>query len=217
MVGKILKYLGVGFVIAFFIYAFYMMFIYKGYNPPERNRLVFEDSIERIEDSIKVFKQLVKHHRSKYYIYVSERGDFEDYEYKNYRLYVNTYDTIMEIGHLTDTDLYKKIDTAIFKIKDPKRFVNLVLFFEKNHLNGAYKEGDVILFYYRGHFDMGDFFRDLERFVVYAEDKSEIEFLLKDNIIEDDVGNVTNLAYKILDHKGHLYLLAFKDAEIWEN
>ncbi len=64
---------------------------------------------------------------------------------------------------------------------------------------------------------MADRQEDLNRFVVYAKNKSKIKDLFENNFVKAAWGGKYNLAYKIIDHKGNLFLLAQKNAEIWEN
>jgi hypothetical protein len=169
-------------------------------NPKVRNKLVFKDDIEIVKDSILEFGKLMKNFDNRY-LYIIERGDFEDYSYKNYRLFLDN-DNLksIEIGYLTDTNLYKRIN-SVNKINNPKRFVSLVLFLEKNQLNSARKINGKLFFSYRSHFYMADRQKDLIRYVVLVKDIRDIDLN----------------KYKVLDNKGSLFLLADKDAEIWEN
>lgn len=216
MVTRVLKY-SIFILIAFlFLYVFYMLFIFKGYNPQERNKLVFEDDIQSVEDSITVFNNLVKDYY--YFWYAVDRDDFKEWKYENLILFLETKENESnKIGYLKDSLLYKKIDTLRYKLNNPERFVSIILSFYKNHLYSVIKNGDLLLFLYREDIDMGDRQEDLERYVVFVKDKSDLEYLLKDNFVNAASGGSYNLAYKIIDHKANLYLLAHKNAKIWEN
>jgi hypothetical protein len=161
-------------------------------NPVQRNKLIFKDSLHAVEDSINIMNEILfKTGKGKYMFVVDS----------NY-LYVNdSLNNISKIGLLSDTLTYKSELLFFIDKTERRRFVNLVLFLNQNYIGWCYLRYDQFVYMYRADIYMADRQKDLERFVIFATSKQEIDLT----------------RYKILDSSGNLYLLADKNAKIWEN
>ncbi len=84
---------------------------------------------------------------------------------------------------------------------DRVRFIKLVSFLDTNYLGWCNYKDNLLIYHYRDYIYMADRQTDLQRYVVYAKSEQEI--------------NLNQ--YKILDKAKNLYLLASKDANIWES
>ena len=178
-------------------------------NPKERNILSFKSNIDSVFYKIKEMNSILKTTTKKYFIFGINK--------KNILFIEDSTHKIKDVGFIFDTLLYKSELLKFINSKKRSSFVKDVIFLNNNFLTQCNEKKGKYLYSYRANMYMADRQEDLQRYVVYAKDKSEIEFLLKDNFINAASGGKYNLAYKILDHKGNLYLLAHKDAEIWEN
>jgi hypothetical protein len=219
MVAKILNYINliskyiflsiIAIIVCFILFIIFRItyievFDLRGYNPKERNVIVFNDNIDSVQNSIKKVNTILS---------VKDKSNFA------YDINKNTLVVSSELGRkeFNISDLNVQLhgeDLSLFiASNDRKKFIKEVLFLNNNYLYHCYKRGNNYLFWYR-NIDMGDAQTDMVRFIVFAEDKSEIEDLLEDNFVYGGYGK--NFGYKVLDKKGKLYLLANKNAEIWE-
>jgi len=118
---------------------------------------------------------------------------------------------------LTDKTLLKNSLLSFIDVTRSNEFVQLIKYLNENYITRCNYEKGHYLYLYRDNIYMADRQRDLQRFIVFAKDKTEIEDLLEDNFVNAAHGGEYNLAYKIIDQKDNLFLLTHKDAEIWEN
>lgn len=161
-------------------------------NPAQRNKLIFNDSLYAVADSVNIMNEILfKTGKGKYAFVVDS-----DYLYVNDAL-----NNISKIGLLSDTLTYKSELLLFIDKTERRRFVNLVQFLNQNYIGWCYLKYDQFVYIYRSDIYMADRQMDLERFIIYATSKQEIDLT----------------RYKILDRSGNLYLLADKNAKIWEN
>ena len=161
-------------------------------NPKERNKIVFKDSAYAVADSIKVMNELLFKTGRVYYIYAID----------NNKLFINdNRQYAKELGTLSDTSLYKNRWLAFIDTSERKHFVALTKYLNDNYLSRCDIENGQPIYMYRADIYMADRQTDLDRFIVFVNSEQEI-----------DLNH-----YKILDRSRKLYLLADKDAKIWNN
>lgn len=172
-------------------------------NPQERNELVFNDSISSIADSINVMNEiLLKYEKGICSYWVSVDMNNLNRNENDFFLYImDRSRSVQKVGIITDTLLYKSQWLQFLDDSDKKRFINLVLYLNKNYLSSGGVDINQVFYGYRDNIYMADRQTDLCRTVVYAKSEQEI-----------DVN-----CYKILDKCNNLYLLADKDAKIWSS
>jgi hypothetical protein len=171
------------------------LFIKKPFNPKERNIIIFEVSPSTIEDSLKAFEPLMSK------IPIDEFGDIR-YENRD-SVSVTINNTYIDFNKtLTDTNNNIEV-LKDFSKQELNRFINLIIFFKKNHLSNCDydKESNSFMFDYRAYKEIknSDWQYDLIRHVYFSTN----------NILYDDD------IFKELDKKGNLYLIVSKDAHIW--
>ncbi len=108
---------------------------------------------------------------------------------------------LQKIGSVKDTLLYKNELMSFVDTIKRKDFVNLSSFLEQNFLDRCDYENGNYFYLYRANIYMADRQKDLMRYVILA----------------NNIKDINLKKYKVLDNKGKLFLLANKDAEIWEN
>ncbi len=119
---------------------------------------------------------------------------------------------------INDTLSYQNEALSFFEtVNEKKKFIDLTKFLFKNHLSGILRQTNKYLYYYRDKIYMADRQEDLWRYIIYLENMSAIKYLLKDDFVKAAHGGTYNLSFKVIDQKGNLFLLAHKDAKIWEN
>lgn len=178
-------------------------------NPKERNVISFKNDVDSVAFAIENLNKIFKNRIQKPFIYGIDESSvlfIED------SLNNNKY-----IGLITDETLEHEYLLPFVDISKRDEFVQLVKYLYKNHIYRCnYKKGHY-LYLYKDDIYMADRQEDLQRFIVFAKNKAEIENLLEDNFVKAAHGGKDNLSYKIIDQKDNLFLLAPKDAEIWEN
>lgn len=190
---KILKISAFTFLLFIFMYFFYMLFIFRGNNPKERNTLSFNSDFDSVLSSIKEMNNILDSSSINEYFFYAIEKDI---------LYVKSVNNkSQKIGSVKDTLLYKNESISFIDTIKRKDFVNLSAFLTQNFLDRCDYENGNYLYLYRANIDMGDMQKDLMRYVVLA----------------NDIRDLNLKKYKVLDNKGDLFLLADKDAEIWEN
>ncbi len=159
-------------------------------NPKERNSISFKDNIDSVSIAIEEINHILDSSKVRNFFWYAASSD------ENY-LYVDQ-NSREKVGLLTDTTLYKSED--LFFIQEKKEFIRLVIFLENNNISRCdYENGDYI-YLYRNNIYMADRQKDLWRFIM----------------LTDDIRNINLDKYKVLDNKGNLFLLADKDAEIYD-
>lgn len=178
-------------------------------NPKERNVIIFEGKIDSVACAIQeINNYLITYDNINLSYGISQEG----------YLYVDTSNTIKKVGNINDTTLYNSDLLLFFDEKEKsKEFINLAFFLYKNHLSNVIKRKDKYLYYYRNNVYMADKQEDMLRYIVYANNKSAINDLLEDKFVKTIYGGISNLGYKIIHQRGNLFLLANKDAKIWED
>jgi hypothetical protein len=160
-------------------------------NPKERNSISFNDGVDSVAIAIE---------KMNYILDSSNVSNFFWYAVSSMKnsLYISHNYNRKNVGLLTDTTLYKSED--LFFIQEKKEFIRLVIFLENNNISRCdYENGDYI-YLYRGNIYMADRQKDLWRFIM----------------LTDDIRNINLDKYKVLDNKDNLFLLADKDAEIYD-
>ena len=180
---------------------FYIIFSGKRReNPPERNRLIFEnDNIKNVIDSMKRFEEIMRE-----FPFPKDKDlNTTGFSYHNGDFSINN----KKIGKLLLDTL--KADTTFSKFTDEQilEFINLFKYLAKNNAKPAiYHYDDSIMIYrYRDYYDMYHTFSyddDLVRSLILIKSRNDLNL---------------ELLYKVLDFYDNLYLLAHKDAEIWED
>jgi hypothetical protein len=159
-------------------------------NPKERNSISFNDGVDCVAIAIEKMNYILDSSKVRNFFWYAASSD------ENY-LYVNQ-NSREKVGLLTDTTLFKSED--LFFIQEKKEFIRLVIFLENNNISRCdYENGDYI-YLYRGNIYMADRQKDLWRFIM----------------LTDDIRNINLDKYKVLDNKDNLFLLADKDAEIYD-
>ncbi len=195
-----------------FIYIAIMLIISscgKLKNPKERNVISFKNNIDSVAFAIERMNDILDR---------SDINNYFFYSIDNNILYVKgVTNKSLKAGNITDTLLYKSEALSLINNHRRKEFVKLLGLLNQNYLDRCDYESGNYIYLYRNNIYMADRQKDLQRFVVFAKDKDEIKNLLEDNFVNAAHGGKYNLAYKIIDQKENLFLLAHKDAEIWEN
>jgi hypothetical protein len=158
-------------------------------NPKERNELTFEDKIDNVYDSIGAMNSLLNKCISKNFAIAIDKNE----------LYLIDNRGSQKIGNLTDSLFYLNDSINFVQKKDQKRFLKLSDYLNTNHLERWDIDNYKVEFCYRSDIYMADHQTDLNRIV----------------LIVDSV-NLDLMHYKILDRYKNLYLLANKEAEIFE-
>ena len=158
---------------------------------PARNKIVFNDKFEVVQDSLikmqALLKKLPKTFRINYFV------DPQAY------LYVNNTKLGLLRGAINNSRIRKDMSFANFSDKEYKSFFWLMSFLANNYINSASFEPSVrsFVFYYRETEETR--YVDLRNIVV-AEDK--------------DFDKMIKGQYQILDQVGRLKLLASHDVKI---
>jgi hypothetical protein len=161
-------------------------------NPKGRNKLVFIDSRNAVVDSINVMNEILLRTNKENYIYAVD----------SYQLYINDYTQYAQkVGLITDSLLFKSKWLTFIDTLERKRFVNLAMYLNKNYLSRYDIENGQPVYLYRADIYMADRQADIERVVVLVNSEKDI--------------NLNR--YKILNSFENLFLLANKDAKIWES
>lgn len=161
-------------------------------NPKERNKLVFYNSINAIADSIKEMNEILIKTEKQNYVYAIDSNKLYINENKQYA---------NKLGLLTDNLLFENKSLSFIDTSDRKQFISLATYLNENYLSRCDIENGQMIYMYRADIYMGELQTDLFRYVIFATSKQEID----------------STRYKILDRVGNLYLLAVKNAKIWEN
>ncbi len=172
-------------------------------NPKERNKLVFEDSINSVNDSVNAMNELLLKTGRQFYIYAIDVDmNNVDRNENDFFLYVDdTSHSAQKVGIITDSLLYKSKLLEFIDTLARKRFVSLALYLNKNYLSSCDIENGNPIYMYKSDIYMADRQTDLFRYVVFANSEQEIDLN----------------RYKILDKHRNLYLLADKEAKIWSS
>ncbi len=178
-------------------------------NPKERNIITFESEIDTITTSIQEMNGLLTKYRKIGFSYIISNDSC---------LFVETLEKMKKVGCINDTLSYQNEALSFFEtVNEKKKFIDLTKFLFKNHLSGILRQTNKYLYYYRDKIYMADRQEDLWRYIIYLENMSAIKYLLKDDFVKAAHGGTYNLSFKVIDQKGNLFLLAHKDAKIWEN
>lgn len=193
MATKIIKFLIFIFFSFIFVYIFYMVLIYKGVNPKERNVLSFKSSVDSVEYEVNEMDLILSETNKKHFIFGIDEENVLFTDDANHN--------IKDIGVLSDTSLHRNKLLNFIDLDKRKNFVEIAKVLNDNFLTRCNEENGNYIYLYRANIDMGDRQKDLMRYVIFAKDIKDL-----------------NLSkYKVLDNKDDLYLLAYKNAEIWEN
>ena len=163
-------------------------------NPKERNILTFENNIEEVYDSILIMNKIIS--KSYFNDFAFAVSDSNKLYFINYQLHKGS----CAIGTLSDSLLYQKESLNFLNKDDIKRFLILCDYQNRNYLSRCDVRNNRIEYTYRANIYMADWQTDLNRIVVVV-----------DSIIDIDL-----TTYKILDNYKNLYLLANKEARIYE-
>jgi len=162
-------------------------------NPKERNTLSFNSDFDSVLSSIKEMNNILDS---------SGVNDYFFYAIEKDTLYVKSVNNkSQKIGSVKDTLLYKNESLSFIDTIKRKDFVNHLAFLNQNFLDRCDYENGNYLYLYRANIYMADRQKDLMRYVV----------------LTNDIRDLNLNKYKVLDNKGDLFLLADKEAEIWEN
>jgi len=171
-------------------------------NPKERNRLVFDCSIDSISNHVKIMNQFLLKTKHKGFTYGIDidMNDTKSNENDSF-LYISNDEmhTVNNIGIVTDSLIHRNKLLVFIDSSKRKDFVNLVLILNKNHLSSCAIENGNVIYQYRANIYMADRQKDLDRYVILVDSEKYID----------------STKYKILDRKRNLFLLAEKDAKIW--
>lgn len=172
-------------------------------NPKERNKIVFTDSITSVADSINAMNKMLFKTGRKFSVYgIDVDMKNADRNENVFFLYIDdTLNSVHNAGIITDSLLYKSKWLEFIDSSERKRFVNLALYLNKNHLSTCYIENELPSYMYRADIYMADRQTDLVRHIVFANSEQKIDLN----------------RYKILDKHRNLYLLADKEAKIWSS
>jgi hypothetical protein len=162
-------------------------------NPKERNKLTFEDNIDKVYDSVLIMNEIAN--RSHYNYFAFGVTDSNKLFFINYQLQKRGY----KVGVISDSLLYLNNSLYFLDEKDKKRFLILCDFLNKNYLSRCDVRNRQIEYAYRIHIYMADSQTDLMRFIVIADSINEIDYT----------------KYKILDKYKDMFLLAYKEAKIY--
>ena len=140
-------------------------------NPPERNKIVFIDKIEDVQDSLLKMKELL--------IKLPKRIDSlnTNYRIKNGKLLVN--DSLFNDSFIRDSKM-------IFTNSEKNNFINLSYYLNKNHLSVAYfdQESEIWRFIYREIPDRD--FDDLREITV-LDSTNDLSHFKLDTILDEKV------------------------------
>ena len=172
-------------------------------NPKVRNKLVFNDSLSSVADSISVMNKIfIKSNKGIFAYGIDVAMNNIDRKDDEFFLYINdTFNSVYNVGNISNTLLYKSTLLDFIEITERKHFVSLALYLYKNKLSGCSIENGKLLYMYRADVFMGESQTDLCRYVVFSDSEQEVDLN----------------RYKILDQHKNLYLLADKGAKIWTN
>ena len=162
-------------------------------NPKERNTISFKNNIDSVLNAMEKMNYILDSSSINEYFFYAIDKDI---------LYVKGVNNkSQKVGFITDTILYKNEAISFVDTINRKNFVNLSFFLNQNFLDRCdYEDGNYI-YLYRANIYMADRQKDLMRYVILA----------------NDIRDLNLNKYKVLDNRGSLFLLADKDAEIWEN
>jgi len=161
-------------------------------NPKERIKLDFNNSINAVAESIKEMNKILIKTKKQNYVYAIDSNQLYINENKQYA---------NKLGLLTDNFLFENKSLSFIDTSDRKHFISLATYLNENYLSRCDIENGQMIYIYRADIYMGELQTDLFRYAVFANSKQEIDLT----------------RYKILDSSGNLYLLADKNAKIWEN
>jgi len=178
-------------------------------NPKDRNVISFKNDVDSVAFAIEKLNIIFKKNKKEHFVYGIDENEI---------LFIkDSSGSIRDIGLLTDKTVVNKSLLSFIDTSRRNEFVKLIQYLNKNYITRCnYKNGHY-LYLYKNDIYMADRQRDLQRYIVFAKNKAEIENLLEDNFAKAAHGGKYNLAYKIIDQKDSLFLLAHKDAEIWVN
>ena len=162
-------------------------------NPQERNTLIFKDDINSVFNAIQSMNTILINSEVKNHFFYAI--DDDNILYADYGENEST-----RIGSISDIELNKSLISFI-SLNDRERFLKLASFLFNNHFERCGYKNNRFIYIYRSKIYMADRQKDLMRYVMIANSIDDIELY----------------KYKILDTKGNLFLLADKNAEIYEN
>lgn len=172
-------------------------------NPKERNKLIFNDNISSVTDSVIAMNNILLKSKNGLFTYgIDVDMNNADRNDNEFFLYIDdSSNSVHNAGIITDSLLYKSKWLDFIDSSERKRFVNLALYLNKNYLSSCNFENGQLVYMYRADIYMADRQTDLDRFVVFANSEQNIDLN----------------RYKILDKLRNLYLLADKNAKIWSS
>jgi len=162
-------------------------------NPKERNILAFKDETKNVTDAIYDLNNILNSSNVEEYFFYAIDKDV---------LYItDSSSKSQKVGFILDTLLYKNTLLSFIDVDKRKRFIDLVLYLNNNHIDRCDFVNRDFIYLYRSNIYMADRQKDLKRYIILA----------------NDIGDINLNQYKIIDCKKNLFLLSHKDAEIWEN
>lgn len=178
-------------------------------NPKERNIISFKNNVDSVGLAIQKLNKILERKGKKHFVYGIDESNILFIE--------DSSNKIKDVGLLTDKNLQKESILSFIVGTQRNEFIQFIRFLKQNYITRCNHEKGHYIYLYRDDIFMADRQRDLQRFIVFAKDKAEIENLLEDDFVNAAHGGKYNLAYKILEQNDNLFLLANKDAEIWGN
>jgi hypothetical protein len=178
-------------------------------NPKERNIISFKNNVDSVGLEIQKLNKILERKGKKHFVYGIDES--------NVLFIEDSSNKIKDVGLLTDKNLQKESILSFIVGTQRNEFIQLIRYLKQNYITRCNHEKGHYIYLYRDDIFMADRQKNLQRFIVFAKDKAEIENLLEDDFVNAAHGGKYNLAYKILEQNDNLFLLANKDAEIWEN
>ena len=186
-------------LILFLLYYFFFHVLRNKYpyNPKERNKIVFKNSIADVRDSLSSLMILLnkmpvdKHNNNLVEFCIGDSDEIS----------IN-YSETLKTDSFFIIKKYSINELEPLTVEEQNQFIRLVLYLKSNYLFRCdfYKNINQLEYCYREHPHKGDYHTYLLRFIILNNSSHQID---------------TNW-YKILDKKGDLFLCAYKEAIIWE-
>jgi hypothetical protein len=162
-------------------------------NPKERNIIVFNDTIDSVAKAIASMNNILNNSNViNNFFYAIDREI----------LFVKgPNNKSQEVGFIKDTILYQNKTLSFIDTLQRVHFIEYAEFLKNNFLTRCDKENSNYVYLYRADIYMADKQKDMMRYIM----------------LTNSVSNIDLNKYKIIDSKEDLFLLAEKDAEIYES
>ncbi len=176
-------------------------------NPVDRNKIGFDVELDSIVSVMQKLNTKFQNYESSTFIY----GITHDMIFfiDNSDGYSEKFGSIKDISKVYSNLINKKIN---FFSKQDLEFVQFLF---QNSIHTCRKVGENFIYEYKSDIYMADRQYNLERFIVLTTNRRQINNLLEDRIFYRHDSVEHNLGYKIIDQKENLYLLSWKNANIW--